>query len=516
MKVATAAEMRKIDQIATQTFGIPGVVLMENAGVEIERKISDVLGEPENKMICVFAGKGNNGGDGFVAARHLHNQGAKVKVFLLCSKEMITGDAKINLDIISRMGLDILEVGSSRDWDKVKFVVTFADCLIDALLGTGFQGEVKGEMAEAIEIINQAGKLVVSIDAPSGVDLDNGQVRGVAVKATHTVTFVLPKPGLIIYPGADYVGKLTIADIGIPIRILTDNSIKQNVITPSSVRELLGKRQSDAHKGINGRVTVIAGSQGMTGAAALTSVAALKSGAGLVTLGIAESLNAVMEAKLTEVMTKPLPEIVGAAIGRKALPYIEAMAAKSEVVAIGPGLGRQEETMATVREAFQSLECPIVIDADGLQAFVGHTELLSNSKAMAVLTPHPGEMGRLLDISAAEVNLDRLGTARLAAELWGSIVILKGARTIVAFPDGEVYINTTGNPGMATGGTGDVLTGVIAGLIAQGLSSHAAAVAGVHIHGLAGDIAAASGMIGMVAGDVVNGLPSAILGIQQN
>lgn len=516
MKAAIADEMRKIDQIATQTFGIPGVVLMENAGVEIERQIRAVLGEPENKMICVFAGKGKNGGDGFVAARHLHNQGAKVKIFLLGNKQEIIGDAKTNLDIVTRMGIDILEIGGSRDWDKVKFVVTFADCLVDALLGTGFQGEVTGEMAEAVEIINQAGKLVISVDAPSGVDVDNGQVRSVAVKATHTVTFALPKPGLLMFPGADYVGKLTIADIGIPIRLLTDNSIKQNVTTPNSVRELLGRRQSDAHKGTSGRVTVIAGSQGLTGAAALTSMAALKSGAGLVTLGIAESLNDIMEVKLTEVMTKPLPEIAGAAIGREAIPYIEEMSSKCQVVAIGPGLGQQEETMAIVREVFQTIECPMVVDADALQAFVGYTELFSNSNAMAVLTPHPGEMGRLLDMTAEDVNKDRLGTARLAAELWGAIVVLKGARTIVAFPDGEVYINTTGNSGMATGGTGDVLTGVIAGLIAQGLSSHAAAVAGVHIHGLAGDIAAASGMIGLVAGDVLNSLPAAILGIQSN
>lgn len=514
MKAATAAEMRKIDQIAIKTFGIPGAVLMENAGAEVARQVVSVLGTAELKKICIFAGKGNNGGDGFVVARHLYNQGAKIKVFLLAAKSDVTGDAKVNLDIITRMGIDIFEISSERDWEKAKIASTFADCLVDALLGTGFTGNLTEEMAKAIEIINTSGKLIIAVDIPSGVDADRGQVRSTAINAEYTITFALPKPGLLIYPGADCVGKLTVADIGIPFKLLVDNSIKQNIITTGSIKAILGKRQSDCHKGLAGKVGVIAGSQGLTGAAALTSMASLRAGAGLVTLGIAESLHDIMEVKLTEVMTKPLPEIVGGAIGKKALPYIEEMASQNNVLAIGPGLGRQEETLAVIREAIINAECPLVIDADALNALAGHTDLLNKAKALPVVTPHPGEMARLTGLTVKDVNEDCIEIARQSAGLWEAIVVLKGARTIVAYPDGEIYINTNGNPGMATGGTGDVLTGVIAGLIAQGISTHAAAIAGVHIHGLAGDIAATSGTIGLTAGDVMNALPAAIHGIQ--
>lgn len=513
MKAAMAAEMRKIDQIAINTFGIPGVVLMENAGTEVARKVMKVLGTVDNKMVCIFAGKGNNGGDGFVVARHLYNQGVKIKVFLLGPRSAVTGDAKVNLEIIISMGISVIEISSERDWEKAKIAATFADCLVDAMLGTGFSGKITGEMAKAVDIINTADKIVVAIDVPTGVDADTGQLRGVAVKADYTVTFGLPKLGLLIYPGAQYAGKLIVADIGIPFKLLVDDSIRQNIITAGSVKALLGSRQPDAHKGTNGKVLIVAGSKGMTGAAALASMAALRTGAGLVTLGVAESLNEIMEVKLTEVMTKPLPESADGGIGRKALPHIEDMAAKSDVLAIGPGLGRNDETMAVVRDVVKNAECPLVIDADGLNALVGQTDILKHTKALPIVTPHPGEMARLLEITVKDVNADRVGIARLAAGLWGAIVVLKGARTIVAYPDGEIYINTTGNSGMATGGTGDVLTGVIAGLIAQGLTSHAAAVAGVHIHGLGGDIAASNGTIGLIASDVIAALPAAILGI---
>ncbi|MGI6091914.1 MAG: NAD(P)H-hydrate dehydratase [Veillonellaceae bacterium] len=514
MKTATAAEMRKIDQIAIETFGIPGAVLMENAGAETARQIAAALGAVDNKMICIFAGKGNNGGDGFVAARHLYNQGAKIKVCLLGTKEVVTGDARLNLDIIIRMGINVIELSDNRDWEKAKIAATFADCLVDALLGTGFTGEVTGEMARVVDIINKSGKLIIAIDIPTGVDADTGQIRGTAVKADYTVALGLAKPGLLIYPGAQYVGKLSVADIGIPFKLLVDDSIKQNIVTTGSIKAIVGSREPDAHKGTTGKAIVIAGSQGMTGAAALTATAVVRAGAGLVTLGIAESLHDIMEVKLTEVMTRPLPESVGGIIGRKALPHIEEMAAKSNVLAIGPGLGRNDETMAVVREIIKSAECPLVIDADALNALVGYTDLLNHTKALPVVTPHPGEMARLMGLTVKDVSKDRVGIARQAAGLWGAIVVLKGARTIVAYPDGEVYINTTGNPGMATGGTGDVLTGVIAGLIAQGLTTHAAAVAGVHIHGLAGDIAAAGGTIGLIASDVVAAMPAAISGIQ--
>jgi NAD(P)H-hydrate epimerase len=507
--------MRAIDQNAIKQYGIPGIVLMENAGVEVVRLIEKVFDKVSDIKVCIFAGKGNNGGDGYVVARHLSNKGAKVKVFLLADKTEVIGDAKNNLDIISQMGIDVLEVAGDRDWDKMRIAVTFADCLVDGLVGTGFAGKLSGNLAQTVEIINHADKTVIAIDIPSGVQADTGAIAGLAVEATHTVTFGLPKPGLLLYPGATHTGEITVADIGIPTVLLSDEQIKQNLITVNDVRQALGRRRPDAHKGNCGKVLVVAGSLGLTGAAALAATAALRTGAGLVTLGIAESLHAIMEMKLTEVMTKPLPESVSGAIGKKALAYIEELAAQCDILAIGPGLGRQEETLAMVRDVIKQVDCPLILDADALIALVGYTDLLPDVKALPILTPHPGEFARMTGVSAEEINQDRIGSARAAAAQWGSIVVLKGARTVVAFPDGEVYINITGNAGMASGGTGDVLTGVIAALAAQGLSSHAAAIVGVYMHGLAGDIVAQNGLIGLTASDVIAALPAAICGVQE-
>lgn len=515
MKVVKAAEMQAIDRKAIDGCGIPSAALMESAGAEVARKVEQVLDVLTGKTICVFAGKGNNGGDGFVAARRLHNKGAKIKVFLLTSKDEVAGDARIYLNVLVNTGVDIVELTGERDWDKARFATAFADCLIDALVGTGFHGEISGDMAEIVKLINAAGKPVVAVDIPSGIDADTGQVRGVAVEASHTVTFALPKPGLFFQPGATYAGELTVADIGIPVEVTGDSNIKQNIITADYVRQVLPRRQAWAHKGSCGRVLVIAGSQGLTGAAALTASSAVRSGAGLVTLGIAASLNPIMESKVTEVMTKPLPETAWGTLGPDAVPYIQKLAAACDVLAIGPGLGREEATSEVVQLTVRNAQCPLVIDADAINALADCTEILLESEALAVLTPHPGELARLTGLSAEKINADRLTAAREAAADLGCIVVLKGAATVVAFPDGEVFINPTGNAGMATGGTGDVLTGVIAAFIAQGLTSHDAAVAGVYIHGLAGDFAAQSGLIGMMAGDVLQAIPAAIQAVQE-
>ena len=511
MKVPTAAEMREIDRLASVSYGVPGVVLMENAGMAVARQVREMCrGDLHGRKICVFSGRGNNGGDGFVVARALTNQGAQVKVIFCGDRSKVSGDAAVNLEIISRMGIEVWETAGERDWDRVRIAVAFADCLVDALLGTGFQGAVGAPMDQAVELINGSGKPVVAVDIPSGVDADTGEVRGPAVRADVTVTLALPKPGLLLYPGASYAGRIVIADIGIPFPLLTRKEIRQTAVTPPLVRRSFPARAPDAHKGTCGRVLVVAGSRGMTGAAALCAQAAVRCGAGLVTLGIAESLQPLMAVKLTEVMTRSLPEIPGAGLAEEAALVIDELLAGRDVLAIGPGLGRDPATQEVVREVLRLARRPLVIDADGLNALAGATDLLKDAEVMPVLTPHPGEMAALTGLDIAEVNRDRIGVARDAAEAWGSIVVLKGARTVVAFPDGEVYINLTGNSGMATGGMGDVLTGVIAGLIAQGLTSHEAAVAGVYLHGLSGDLVAARGAIGLTAGDVAAGLPAAI------
>jgi len=516
VKVTTAAEMRQIDSQAVSKFGIPSIVLMENAGYKVAKKVDEVVGGARNKKICIFSGKGNNGGDGFVAARHLGNLGAKVKIFLFGAKADVSGDARVNLDILLKTGFDIVEIISERDMDKAKVAAALSPCLVDALLGTGFRGEISGNLAGLIEIISTADSQVVAVDVPSGIDADNGQVRGVAVQADHTVTLALPKPGLLFQPGATYAGKITVADIGIPPAVIAAGMIKQKVITADAVRRMLPKRQAWLHKGACGRVLVVAGSPGLSGAAALASSAAVRAGAGLVTLATAAGQQAILAGKVTEVMTKALPETADGVIGGEAAGNIKTLAAASDVLAIGPGLGRAEATAAVVRDIVSNIDCPLVVDADGLSALVGNSQILTEAAAVAILTPHAGEMSRLTGLAVDYINANKLAVARKAALEWEAIVVLKGPGTVVAFPDGEAFINTTGNAGMATGGTGDVLTGVIAGFIAQGLSSHDAAIVGVYIHGLAGDIVAEAGMIGMMAGDLVGSLPKAIKTVQTN
>lgn len=515
MKFATIAEIKAIEKQAVEKYGIPSIVLMENAGSETARQMGLIMGTLQHKKIAILAGKGNNGGDGYVIARHLYNQGAKVRVFVVGDKGQVSGDALTNLEIIINMGIDVVEVLHDGDWDKVKIAMNFTECLVDALVGTGFTGKLTGNMAQVVESINKANKMVIAVDVPSGVNADTGQIDGIAVKADHTITFSLPKQGLLLYPGASYAGDVSVADIGIPRELLTDEKIKQNIITSSEIARMFVGRSPNAHKGSCGRALVIAGSKGLTGAATLTSNATVRAGAGLVTLGIAESLHAIMEMKVTEVMTKALPEVIVGAIGQEAVHDVQEMALQSDIVAIGPGMGRHMDTLAAMRQLIMTVEKPLVLDADALYALVGHTELLGQVKAMPVLTPHAGEMSRLTGLTVEELDQDRVYIARQSAIDWGSIVVLKGARTLVAFPDGEVYININGNAGMATGGTGDVLTGVIAALIAQGLSSHEAALVGVYIHGLAGDIVAKGGMIGMTASDLIRALPAAIFAIQE-
>ena len=515
MKLATAIQMREIDQSAIKEYGLPSLVLMENAGSAVARETGGLLGGLGDRKICIFAGSGNNGGDGFVAARHLVNAGAKVKVFLLGERAGLTGDSGLYANVLKAMGVEIFELTSDRDWDRARLAITFADCLIDALTGTGFQGEVRDRLAIAIDIINRSGKKVVAVDIPTGVNADTGQVKGSAVKACLTVTLGLPKPGLFLYPGAEHTGQVTVATIGLPAPLLHGAPLKQTLLTAATVRRLLPRRRADAHKGMNGHTGIIAGSHGYTGAAVLCATAALRTGAGLVSLAVGASLRNLMEAKMTEAMIRTLPELSGGAIGLKSVAVVEELSAHWDVIALGPGMGRQGETQAAIRDIVRSAEKPLVIDADGIIALAGHMDILHQAEALAILTPHPGEMSILTGLSVMQINQDRLGVAGRTAQQWGAILVLKGAPTIVAFPDGDVYINTTGNAGLASGGTGDVLTGVIAALISQGLSSHDAALVGVYLHGLAGDITAQNGMIGMTAGDLVLALRAAIQGLSQ-
>lgn len=532
MRVVTGREMREIDREAIEGLGIPGPVLMENAGSAVAREIERILlehpgSEPiglgfrrtlSGTKVAIFCGKGNNGGDGFVVARHLLDRGADVSVFLVWPKDEITGDARLNLEILERMDGNIAYLGEGASAaEAATLAASQADVIVDAILGTGIRGPVTGPAAAVIEALMRAPRrLVVSVDVPSGVQADTGAVVGPAVKADVTVTFALPKVGLVVYPGAEYCGRLVVADIGIPRRILEAPGRGFTLIDREFAAGLLPPRRPDSHKGSYGRVLVVAGSEGLAGAAVLSSVAVLRSGAGLVTLAGPESLVDAMASRLPpEVMTLALPETRARSIARASAGVVIDRAGSFDALAIGPGLSRNPETQEAVREIVSESPIPVVVDADGLNALAADLEFLvglaERARAPLVFTPHPGEMARLTGLSPAEVQADRIRIAQECAEAWGAAIVLKGARTVVAGPGGDVYINTSGNPGMATAGAGDVLTGVVAGLIAQGLDGVKAAALGVYVHGLAGDLARDEvGSSGLVASDILDRLPRAL------
>ncbi len=507
MKLVTATEMRQLDRTAIEDYGIPGMVLMENAGRGLVSRMIHAWGPVAGRKYVVFCGKGNNGGDGLVIARHLHNMGAKVCVRLF--SEDMKGDAGVNLKVARKMGLDIKVVSAGLRQERS--AVAHADAVVDAIFGTGLTSEVKKPYSRVIEMINTCSRRVVSVDLPSGVDSDGGRIMGVAVRADMTVTFGLPKRGLYLYPGAQMAGDIHVADIGIPKEVLEAAPAPAGLLTAGSVSGLVPRREQDSHKGTFGHLFVLAGSAGKTGAAVLAAMAALRAGAGLVTVGVPESLNDVFEEKLTEVMTVPLPETEDRTLAPEALGRVLQELKGKTALVVGPGISTNPGTASLMSELLPKVNIPMLIDADGLNILAMDDEPLKRSKAPAVLTPHPGEMGRLLGMLAREVQADRPSAACELARIYMTPVVLKGARTLIAFPSGEFFINPTGNPGMATAGTGDVLSGLVGSFMAQGLSPRDAAVLGVYLHGTAGDIAAAEkGHAGLIAGDIVEAIPGSI------
>ena len=514
MKVVTAAEMRQIDQDTIEGVGIPGIVLMETAGSAIVRAIEQHY--PTCRRIGIFAGKGNNGGDGIVIARQLGHAGRDVNLFLVSPQESFTGEADTNLQIAKNLGVWIKEVLTDAE---LKSDVNIASCelLVDAIFGTGLRGTVRGSIATLIKSINSLPAPILSVDLPSGLDANTGHPLGICVRADRTVTIGLPKRGLLVHPGAEFAGKLEVVDIGFPEQVINAQGIKVNWTTPAQVSQWVPLRPAASHKGTYGRVLVVAGSTGMTGAAALASEAALRAGAGLVTLATPKHLNPILEGLLPEVMTLPLPETDAGSLSVAATSAILEFAEKTKsVLAIGPGLSQHPDTVLLVQQLVrenreQGLNLRMVIDADGLNALAQVPEGISLLDNEAVLTPHPGEMARLTHTSVPTLEKDRICSAQKFANDHGVTLVFKGAPTVTGLPNGEVWINSTGNPGMATGGMGDVLTGIIAGLMAQGLPSEKAAALSVYIHGLAGDIVSERlGEHGLIASDVLKAVPEAI------
>jgi ADP-dependent NAD(P)H-hydrate dehydratase / NAD(P)H-hydrate epimerase len=505
MKIVTAAEMRAIDRATSERFGVPSIDLMENAGSAVAEHV--LAHYRDAHKIVVFCGKGNNGGDGFVAARQLHQAGKQVQVILLADRVDLRGDAAVMFD---KLPLVAIAVHTQEDLssDRVRLSVP-ADLYLDAILGTGFKPPVIGLYAEAIALLNASHVPVVAVDIPSGADADvMTPQQGTIARADSMVTFTAPRPAHVF--SLLTAGATCVAEIGSPNEAIV-SSLQLNLITARDFASLIGPRQAESNKGLYGHVLVIGGSVGKAGSVAMAGMSALRSGAGLATVATAESALPTVAGFHPELMTEPLKETTEGTIAASALDRIAALAQGKSVLAIGPGISRFPETSELVRTLVKQIEIPIVLDADGLNAFECETNKLSGGNRLLVITPHPGEMARLAGISTADVQKDRLGVARKFAREHELIVVLKGNRTLVVQPNGEAWVNTTGNPGMSTGGTGDILTGMVAGMIAQHRNEPLLAVcAAVHLHGLAGDVMRESvGEHSMVATDLLRGLPEA-------
>ena len=509
MKIALAKQMREIDKKAIEDYGINELALMETAGQKTADAVCHVLKDASKKSVCVLAGSGNNGGDAFVAARYLSNLGARIKIFMIGNKNSRTDSLNVQIKIIRSMGMEIQVLENDRAWERLQVTLRFSDIIIDGILGTGFTGQLRPSVLRLVRLVNSTNKPVVSIDLPTGVEADSGQIGEAAIKATCTITLGMPKIGHFICPGASHVGELLINDIGIPAQLLNLNEeIHQTVINDELAITLLPARPKDAHKGSVGKVLVIAGSTGMTGAASLAAMAALKTGAGLVTLAVPESLNPVFEIKLTEVMTSPLQEVkIGIIGGDKAVAQILSLAEKADTILIGPGLGREPETMDLVTKIVETVDKPLILDADALFPYNGKVDSLKLCKQIPILTPHLGELAALLGTSVDDLRTNLVENVRKASQTFRAIFVAKSESTIVAYPNGEVFVSALGNEGMATGGCGDVLAGAIAGLMKQ---TPFAPIAGVYLHGTAGDLSFNESSEGLIASDVLNHLPAAI------
>ncbi len=519
MKLVTSSQMRNIDKKTIEGVGIPGLELMEKAGRGTAQVAREMLGDIENKLVVIFCGRGNNGGDGFVVGRYLSQWGAQVEFLLTAKRDEIKGDAKVNLDKAVGLDLPIVEILKE---DQIPPRIK-ADLIVDALFGTGFSGEIEGYVKNIVEMINSSGIPVLSVDVPSGLHADTGEFTGPCIKADRTTTMALPKIGQFFFPGKERSGKVSVVDIGVPHRVVEEENIDLNLINREEVERMIPMRPGDAYKGSCGRAVLIAGSTGMTGAAALASLSCLRAGAGMAILGIPRTLNSIMEMKLTEVMTKPLPDVrKKGALALRGLGEIRELLKWGECCAIGPGLGQNFETVELVSRLVSKLKIPAVIDADGLNALAKNVSVLKECPAPLILTPHIGELSRLNGVPASEIAKDRIKHASDFAKEYNCVLVFKGAPTIISEPDGQTFVNPTGNSGMATAGSGDVLTGIIAGLLAQMLMLKRSedikkimvdsACAGVYVHGLTGDLAKEEkGEMGMIAGDMMEKIPEALL-----
>jgi len=489
--------MRNIDQYCINVIGIPGIVLMENAALKVVKNI-----EEDNKTFVIVCGSGNNGGDGFAVARHLLNRGNYVEIFSLGSEDKMSADTKVNLGIIRKMGAQILKVNNNEDLDTLRESIIHSEITIDAIFGTGLSRKVEGIYSLAITIINENSRYILSIDVPSGIECDTGKVMGNCIRSNKTVTFGLYKKGFLGYETSFLTGEIVIEDIGIPASVVDRFNENEYITDIDLIKKLIKKRNKYSHKGNYGRALILAGSTGFTGSAYIVAQAAVRSGAGLVTLCCDSKVQDILSVKLVEAMT----------VATSDEKRLNSLITKSDCIAIGPGMGNNNVTLKLLGKILLNAKCPVVIDADGLNVLEGNLEMLSNKKSKIVLTPHMGEMARISGYSIDEINENKIDIAKEFAKKYDVVLLLKGFNTIIT--DGKtVQINPTGNSAMASGGMGDCLTGIIASFIAQGYDSLTAACVGAYIHGYCGD-EFANKMFCVNANHILEALPFIIKEIQ--
>ena len=512
MRVLNSSQMREADRRTIEDIGIPSLVLMENAGRQVVAAVEAIHTDLAERQVAVLCGRGNNGGDGFVVARTLLQRGVDTSVFLIGQVSEVRGDARVNLDILGRLGVTVVEIADGQAWELHFSEIENCTLIIDAIFGTGLNAPLSGLMETVVGDVNGSGIPIVSIDLPSGLSADSHEPIGESIEAGLTVTLGAPKLPLVLPPAETRAGDIVIADIGIPGEVFEGlDGPRVELLTRAAARALVTPRTPDTHKGDYGRVLIVAGSRGKTGAAYLAALGALRSGAGLVTVATGASCQPVLAAMAPEYMTEAIAEAGGDGLDPEAADRVLEMA--RDVIAIGPGLGQSASTRAFVKALVDRATMPVVLDADGLNAFADDPDALTGREGRdVIITPHPGEMARLVGMSSDEVQASRLEIARNFATAHQLYVVLKGHRTLIATPDGKVFINPTGNAGMATGGTGDVLTGMIAAWLAQLLDAEGACRLAVYLHGMAGDLAEADeGEIAMTSGDVAGHLGDAVM-----
>ncbi|MDD6483520.1 MAG: NAD(P)H-hydrate dehydratase [Clostridiales bacterium] len=506
MKACFSHQMREIDKRAAEEAGIPSIILMENAAIACVLELFSDFSDLKERRVSIFCGKGNNGGDGLAIARQLINRGVNVTVYLVCGNDY-KGDALVNYEIIKNMGADIRD---AAECENIGCEIRSYDIVIDAIFGTGIHGEISDPAAKVIDEINKNARYVMSVDIPSGLNADTGEICGVCIRADKTVTFAAYKVGMFMYPGADCTGKITVSDISIPRTIADGDRYGINVTDKELVRKIFPKRKNNSQKGDYGKLLIIAGSAGMSGAAYLCAQAALVSGSGLVTLAVPDCINTALESKTTEVMTLPLESQEGH-LSQKSVGKILEKAEKCDAVLIGPGLGVSGDVMQIIEQVLNYSSVPVIIDADAINSISKNPNLIKNCACDLVFTPHAVEMSRLTGLDLSYIESNRLDVSSEFAQENGAAVILKGHHTIVTAADGVQYINNTGNPGLASGGSGDVLAGIVASLVPRCADTAKAAAAAVYIHGMAGDIAAQKyGMESVCATKLLECIPEAL------